>query len=142
MIEVVPFLVPHYLDIDPQPRQAYVKELTPMYHVRQLEESCRAFTLIREGRPVACFGSVELYPHRAVLWALLDKDIGKHMVTAVRVAKRFVQTLPHKRIEFEVDYDFAEAHRWAKLLGFTCEVERLRCHNALGGDTSIYSVVR
>lgn len=141
-MEVVPFKAWHFYEIEPQAAQAHVVMTTTAAAVDGIERSGRAYTVLADTCPIACFGSVEVYPHRAVVWCLLDKNVGPLMHGCTRIGRNFVDSLPHDRIEMEVDWEFEAGHRWAKLLGFTKEVERIRCYNVQGGDSSIYSRVK
>lgn len=134
---VVPFRAEHFSAIDVQPSQAYVRDYISNADVKGLEEQ-NSFTCMEGDKVLACFGWVPVYPTRAVLWAIISADAGPHFVGVTRIAKRLVNCLDFRRIEMEVDYEFEQGHRWARMLGFTLEVERLRCARIDGGDNSIY----
>ena len=40
-----------------------------------------------------------------------------------------------------VDCEFEQGHRWAKMLGFTMEAERMRAYRPDGGDVALYARV-
>lgn len=140
-MNVVPFQTEHLWAIDAQPSQEYVlRAVTPEY-IKPLEEQ-NAFTCMHENKVLACFGWVEIYSTRAALWALISASSGKHFVAMTRIAKRLVDSLPHKRLEMEVDCEFEQGHRWARILGFTLDVPRLRAYRLDGGDSAIYARIR
>lgn len=140
-MKVVPFCVEHFEAIDIQPAQARVRDT-----VRAADLACaldkNAFTCLHEDRVLACFGWVEIYPHRGSLWALLSASCGPHLTGMTRIAKRLIDSLPFRRLEMDVDCDFAAGHRWARMLGFTLEAERLRGYRMDGGDSAIYARIR
>lgn len=138
---VIPFRAEHFWAIEPQASQAYVRDCVTPAQIKALE-SLNSFTVMRDAEPIACFGWIDHYEHRAALWAMIGKDMGKHFRGFTRIAKMLIDTLPHKRIEFEVDCEFKEGHRWARMLGFTLEAECLRGFRMDGGDSAIYARVQ
>lgn len=134
---VVPFRAEHYNTIDAQPSQAYIRDYLSEDVVKALETK-NSFTCMEGDKVLACFGWTPLYPTRAVVWAFISASAGPHFVGVTRIAKRLVDGLAFRRLEMEVDCEFEQGHRWAKMLGFTLEVERLRGARIDGGDNSIY----
>jgi len=55
------------------------------------------------------------------------------------LVKRFLDGCYLHRIEMTVDCDFPQGHRWAKMLGFTMEAERMRGYRPDGGDCALYA---
>lgn len=138
---VVPFKAEHFFAMTPQPAQAYVRDYVSVEQLRHLETP-NSFTCMAGGEVVGCMGWWEVFPTRAVVWAYLSAHAGTHMVGLNREARRIVGSIPHARVETEVDCDFEQGHRWMKMLGFKQEVPRLRCYRVDGGDVAIYSMVR
>lgn len=138
---VIPFRAEHFRDIYVQPAQEYVRRYVTAEEVRQLEAQ-NSFTVVHNNILLACFGWVTVYPTRALLWALIAGNSGPHFVGMTRIAKRLVEGLEFKRLEMEVDCEFEQGHRWAKMLGFTLEAPRLRGFRPDGGDSAIYARVR
>lgn len=138
---VIPFRAEHFWAIEPQEAQSYVWDSVTPAQIKELE-SLNSFTVMNDAQPVACFGWIEQYPHRATLWAMMGNGTGKHFVGFTRIAKLLLNSLPHKRVEFEVDCEFEQGHRWARMLGFTLEAERLRGYRMDGGDSAIYARVQ
>lgn len=139
-MKVVPFQAEHFWRMDVQPAQKHVRSRVTPEEIAALEKQ-DAFTALVGDNPVMCFGWVPVYEHRALLWALIAADAGPHFVGLTRIAKGVVKDLAFRRLEMEVDWEFEQAHRWAKMLGFTMEAERLRGYRMDGGDTSIYARV-
>jgi hypothetical protein len=137
MMIVIPFRAEHYVALDVQPSQEYVRDYISEEVVKGLETQ-NSFTCMEADKALACFGWTQVYPTRAVVWALISASAGPHFVGMTRIAKRLVDGLAFRRLEMEVDYEFEQGHRWAKMLGFTLEVERLRGARIDGGDNSIY----
>ena len=59
-----------------------------------------------------------------------------------RLAQRIIEDVPYRRLETEVDYGFKAGHAWMKRLGFSVEVERMRCARPDGGDATLYVKVK
>lgn len=140
-MNVIPFRAEHFWAIDVQPSQAHVRDYVTENEVRQLE-SQNSFTVAHNNVVLACFGWVVVYPTRALLWALISANSGPHFVGITRIGKKVVGGLEFKRLEMEVDCEFKQGHRWAKMLGFTLEAERLRGFRPDGGDSAIYARLR
>lgn len=140
-MNVVPFRTEHLWAIDAQPSQEYVLRHVTPEQISSLEDN-NAFTCMHDGKVLACFGWVEIHPTRASLWALISASSGKHFVAMTRIAKRLVQSLPHKRVEMDVDCGFEQGHRWARILGFTLDAPCLRAYRMDGGDSAIYARIR
>jgi len=86
----------------------------------QILEVQNSWTLLVDDLPVACGGTLEQWAGRHVGWAILRQDAGPHMKAITRITRR-VLAMAKGRIEVTVRADFANGHRWAKLLGFTVE---------------------
>ena len=140
-MEVIPFKPEHLLAMDVQDAQEFSRAFFAPEHLEALER-CASFTALAGGAPVMCFGWVEMYPTRALLWSVLARQASGHMVALTRIAKRLVDSLPHRRIEAEVDAQFQASRRWMEMLGLRCETATpLRAYNALGGDAYVYAKV-
>lgn len=141
-MSIVPFKKEHFRAIEPQPAQRYVPATVDESALDALERNGASFTCVVGGAPVMCFGWSAIYPTRAVIWGYLSKDAGRHMVRLTRIGRGLVRDLNFKRLEIEVDCEFREGHRWARLLGFKPEVPRLEAYNAHGGDTTLYARIK
>lgn len=138
---VVPFKAEHFWDVEVQPSQAYVRQYVEQEHIKTLEDM-QTFSCIEGDTVMACFGWLQIYPTRALLWAYLSKHAGPHMMSLTRIGKRTLQGLSYRRIEMEVDCEFEAGHRWAQMLGFHMEAERLKGFRMDGGDTAIYARIQ
>ena len=140
-MNVIPFKAEHFWAIEVQPAQAYVRNYVTPEAIATLEGH-NSFTYVNKGKPLACFGWVPLYSHRASAWAYISKDAGPCFIEMTRIAKRLFKSLQFKRIEFEVDCEFEQGHRWARILGFKLEAERLRGYRMDGGDSAVYARIQ
>lgn len=88
-------------------------------------------------------GIVPLFPHRAMAWALLSRNIGGYLLHATRKTRQFLELSSIERIEMTVRADYAAGHRWARLLGMELETpEPLKKHGAHGEDEMLYARIK
>ena len=137
---VIPFKAEHFWSIEAQPAQEYVRGCVTEEQVKQLEKA-EAFSCVEGDKVLCCFGWVEVYKTRAAIWGYMSKDVGPHFNKVTRIAKRLIKGLAYKRIELEVDCEFKDGHRWARMLGFQLEAECLRGFRMDGGDSAVYARV-
>lgn len=138
---VVPFRAEHLQQLQLQDAQAYCGPHITAEYAKMLEGQF-SFTAMVDDRPIGVGGATELWEHRALLWSMVDRRAGPHFVAIHRAVQRFIDMLPHRRIEAEVDVDFAPGHRWVRALGFTLEAPRMRAFRVDGGDSALYARVK
>lgn len=98
----------------------------------------RSWTAVADGEPIACGGTVEIWPGRHSGWAYLNKSAAAHMLFVTRAAEQVLQQVKG-RIEMTVRCDFKAGHRWAKILGFVLETPVLKQFGPEGEDHSGYT---
>lgn len=77
---------------------------------------------VRVGESVLlCGGLIPEGPRNGLLWALLSKDAGAHMLFLHRGVCRFIDSHNLRRVEATVECGFQEGCRWLTLLGFKSE---------------------
>lgn len=93
---------------------------------------------------VAAFGLLPVYPGRkSMAWALVSRDIGPELLELTRALKRHLDVCSEPRVEMLVLSEFKAGHKWAKMLGFTCETpDGMRKHSPLGEDEHLYARVK
>lgn len=125
-----------------QAAQAYLGPgLTPAMG-EALRAQGPAFTVLGDdGRPVCSIGLVECWEDRALAWAVLGATAGRHLAGITRAVRRFLLVAPWRRIEAAVECSFTAGHRWARLLGFELEAERMRAWSN-GRDFALYAWLR
>jgi len=94
------------------------------------------------GAIVACAGILPQWQNRAFGWSFIAADAGRHFTYIHRAVSAFLDRVPVRRIETTVDCEFAAGHRWARLLGFSLEAERMRGYRVDGGDCALYARVK
>ena len=105
-------------------------------------ENGESYTALDGDEILACAGVIPLAPGRAGAWAYISQNVGSRMKFVTRAVKRFLDIAQYRRIEMDVDCDFPQAHRWAKLLGFEMECERRKSFTPDGRDCALYARVR
>jgi hypothetical protein len=140
-VDVRFFKAEDFFALDPQPAQAHLREIVTVDLLRAMEGPT-AWTGFVDGKPLWCFGYLPVYATRAAVWAFIGRHAGPHFTRIHREAATRLDALPFRRLEMQVDCDFEEGHRWARLLGFELEVERLRCFGFDGRDNALYAKVK
>ncbi len=139
-MEITPYNRKHLLAIKLQPAQADAAGwITPDY-AASLEGSA-TWTVMNQGRPVFCGGAWNIWPGRAVVWAILAEGAGRIMPRITRATMRYLELLPERRVECYVDAGFQQGERWARMLGFAHEA-KLRAFLPNGNDAHLYARVR
>lgn len=95
-----------------------------------------------DGRIFMCGGIIKYWENRVEAWAMFDQNMASEFISVHRICKRYLDFLPHKRIECVVQTDFKEGNRWAKALGFELECPRLKCYFNDGKDAVLYSRIK
>ncbi len=138
---IVPYQADHLMELKLQTGQGHCLPFVTRSHAEALQDEY-AFTALVDGHPIAVGGVKELFPGRALCWAFIGKDSGPHFPALHKAVKTVLDFVPYRRLEADVACEFEQGHRWAKMLGFTMEAERMVAHRIDGGDNSLYARVR
>lgn len=124
-----------------QPSQAIMQPMLadPSYGP-SLAEAGPAYSAVHGDAVFACAGIIPQWNGRAVAWALIASEAGRHMVTIHKAVRRALDLHKFRRIETAVASDFEQGHRWARLLGFERE-GRMRAYTPDGRDCDLYARV-
>lgn len=87
-------------------------------------ERQNSWTAVVDDEPIACGGTVLIWPGRNSAWAYLNVKSAQHMLFLTRCAE-IVLAKAQGRIEMTVRIDFDAGHRWARMLGFHIETPYL-----------------
>lgn len=136
MIKVCDFNSRHMLRIDADNKSA--ADLDPTL-LRQLTRGGRAYSAIDDvtHEVLMCVGATEVWEGRWIIWALMAKGSAGRMIRLTSIARRLLNTVSG-RLEAYVVPEFELGHKWAQLLGFTCETPRAKSFMPGGGDAAIY----
>lgn len=141
MIHIERFEAKHYLEISmSEPHDEVMGRFITSAHLSLLENH-HARTLRTEyGNAIACFGVYEQWSGNGNAWAILDKRYMKqHMTSVHKWALAYLRAVAIPRIEALVQTDFAEGHRWLKLLGFKLEAAEMKKYYPNGKSASLYA---
>lgn len=119
----------------------YLAPYLPAAQAKVLE-GVHSYTAWVDGVPLISAGLVEYWPGRCEAWATIAYDAGKHFVAITRAVRRYLNVAPFDRIEAHVDLKFAQAPRWAAMLGFTLECALKPKYFPNGNDAACYVMVR
>jgi hypothetical protein len=100
-----------------------------------------SYSAIDYDQVICCSGVVAVAHGRGVAWSYLSQDIGNRIVAVTRAIRIYLNKSALHRIEIHVDCDFPQAHRWAKMLGFEMECERMRAFTPDKRDCALYAKV-
>lgn len=135
---VVPLTYQLLKSLDVQPAQQYLMDFMTDEAAVKIAGT-HAFAVVHENVTLCAFGVLPIFEHRALAWSFLAKTCGPYLLPMTRIGWHFFDTLPYKRVDIEVDYEFEQGHRWAKMLKFSLEVPRLKHYRVDGGDVSLYT---
>lgn len=143
MVETVPFKPEHLAAIRLQAVQASAQALMTVEHGRDLVAGVSvAYTVMRDGQPIACAGFIEIWKNRAYAWSYLSDDSihgAKHIHRAAIDGLKSASAR-WKRIEMAVNVQHTAAKRWAAHLGFRFEGVN-RCWTPDGRDVETWAKV-
>lgn len=142
MIEIVAFDRKHLNDIDPYVFGFSVKDHIREEHLEQLELSRYSYSILKDGKVLACLGVVMHWQGRGECWAVLDKHLKHDFIHIHKAAKFFLNQAEIKRIEAVVACDHDKGLRWAKSLGFNLEAECMKSYGIDGKDYALFSIVK
>lgn len=137
MVKAIPFKAEHARTMRIQPRQAAWRDSAPDVHFRALEAR-GAVTVVDGDEILMCGGSIEVWPGRKVVWALMAEGIKHRMTACARITRRFIEGQFTGRMELDVERDHPEGHRFARLIGFEKETDRLKAFYTGGLDGTMY----
>ena len=132
--QVVPFERWH-LDVlldDGQAEPMIGPNLDPM--ALSYLEGQNSWTLVVDGKPALCGGTMEQWTGRSIGWAYLNSTTGKYMLFVTRGAKEILRKAGPGRIEITARADFPAGQRWARMLGFKIETPVLKRFGPEGED--------
>lgn len=120
----------HAADLAPRLREADRREVAAFSGadagealMRGVRESSLAWTIIRDGRPLACFGvaPMSLLGATGVPWLLGSDDVRGISLAFLRGGRMFVESMlaRFRRLENYVDARNTVSVNWLRWLGFT-----------------------
>lgn len=139
---IVPYEPEHLTRLLLQPSQAIMQSyMTDPEYGAQLAAGGPAYSLVEGNEVFACAGLIPQWENRAVAWALISAEAGRHFRAIHTAVLRSFEMHPFRRIETSVDCDFEQGHRWMALLGFERE-GRMRSYTPHGNDHDLYARIR
>lgn len=141
-MEIVVFKAEHLGNLDLQDAQIDLAELIDLPgYAHSIEQAGNAFSVLHEGRVIACGGLMEIWPGRAMIWAFMSKLAGPHMRTLHRAVLGYLHQANWQRIEAYAASEFPQGQRWLEMLGFKHE-GTMRKFSHTGQDHELYSRVK
>ena len=141
-MEFIPFKAEHLNVLEAQPSQARMSA-TPSPEVGVMLEKQSSFTAMDDGVPIGAAGVItDRGTHRGMAWAYLSVIPTRKFITVHKAVVAYLDGCYIPRLEMTVECDFEAAHRWALLLGFTLEAERMRAWTDDRVDVALYARIR
>ena len=140
MFEVIPFKAAHLGAIQLQAAQMYLSEWVTVEQGEALEQS-PSYTAMLDDVPIGAAGVIPIWDGRSMAWSFISDTGPQLFLKCHRATKKFLDDCAVKRIEMTVDCDHIAAHRWAKMLGFEMEAERMKAYAPDGHDCALYARV-
>ena len=138
---IVAFQPDHLQRLLLQPSQAIMQPtLADPSYGPSLAAAGPAYSAVDGDAVFACAGLIPQWNGRALAWALIAAEAGRHMVGIHKAVRRALDVHPFRRVETAVVSDFVQGHRWATLLGFERE-GRMRAYTPEGQDCDLYARV-
>lgn len=138
---IVPFDPSHLTRLLLQPSQAIMQPtLSDPAYGPSLAQAGPAYSAVDGDAVFACAGLIHQWPGRALAWALIAAEAGRHMIGIHKAVRRALDVHAFRRVETAVAADFDQGHRWAVMLGFERE-GRMRAYTPDGGDCDLYARV-
>lgn len=139
---VLPFEPSHLRSLLLQPSQVLMQPtLMKEGYAESLHRGGPAFSASVDGEIIAALGIIPQWENRAIAWGLIGSEARRHLLAIHRAVERFLEMSEYRRIETSVATQFAEGHRWARLLGFVNE-GTMRAYTPDGRDCDLYARVK
>ena len=142
MTKTVKFKPQHLARLDEFVCGISVKENISKEKVAALASQDHVYSIIKDGKVLACVGATTFWPNRCEVWAVLSNTLGADFVEVNSEVKKLLKGLPFKRIEAVVDCDFEDGIRWVKALGFGLEAACMKSYGRTGKDCAMFSMVK
>jgi len=140
MFHILPFQAAHLAQIKLQSSQAYLNDWVTVEQAASLAQH-PSYTAMDDDTVLGAGGSIPMWENRAMVWSFLSDTGPRNFLKIHRAVQKFLSSLPERRVELTVDCHVPEAHRWARMLGFKMEAERMQGYAPDGHACALYARV-
>lgn len=132
-----------FRNLELQSAQDYLLEIVPDggIDLSPLVPHGLAWTGLVDDEVVAIGGVEPIWKDRALAFMFISSTAGPHFRSIHRHVYRFLENVPFRRVEANVDIGFSEGARWMKMLGFELE-GYMRAYRPDGADMLLYARVK
>lgn len=142
-MEFRPFKAGHLLYLKPQEVQKDVHASVVHSGMATVYETGTALSGWQGSKCIGAAGLLPVWPHKALAWAFLSDAAASDMLAIVRKVRRVIALSPYKRVELTVAEGHEQGHRFARLIGATCETpEPMRFYGSNGDSEYMYAVLK
>lgn len=141
-MNIEPFKPEHLHRIELQKAQAMLSpEIVKPEYGPALVAAGPCYSIVDGDVVFACAGFYPQWDGRAIVWALVGANAGRHFLRLHRAVLRAFEIHPYRRVETCVLAGFSEGCRWAEMLGFERE-GYMRAYAPDGSDFHLYARVK
>lgn len=143
-VTLVPFQAAHLsvMKISPDQRRTVSRAISFEQQMQMQAQMGHAITAILHGKPVACFGVVDIWQGVAEMWLLIEERGRKVPIAMTKIAiayRDFIVIAKNlHRLQITVKCSDKRAFGWAKLIGFT-EEGIMKCYDSNANDFYLMS---
>ena len=139
MIDIVTLKEHHLWAIDLQEHQKQ-SDFTDSEYVNALLNNGKSYAFMRNGNVLGACGFIEETIDRALMWALLAKNIKHAMIHIHKAVKKGIENAPYNRVYARVHTDFNAGITWLNMLGL--QFEGIERQYLKGHDFAIFSKIK
>ena len=109
-------------------------------YVTALLNNGKSYAFVRDNNVLGACGFIEETNDRALMWALLAKDIKHAMIHIHKAVKKGINNAPYNRVYARVHTDFNTGIIWLNMLGL--QFEGIERQYLKGHDFAIFSKIK
>ena len=139
MIDIVALQEHHLWLINLQEHQGETN-FNDKEYVTALLNNGKSYAFVRDNNVLGACGFIEETSDRALMWALLAKDIKHAMIHIHKAVKKGIDNAPYNRVYARVHTDFNTGIIWLNMLGL--QFEGIERQYLKGHDFAIFSKIK
>lgn len=139
VVNIVTLEKQHLLNIDLQEHQINT-DFNDDEYVESLLNNGKSYAFVRGDMVLGACGFIEESEDRALMWALLAKDIKNSFIHIHKAVKRGIVNAPYNRVYARVHTEFYTGIIWVNLLGL--KLEGIERQFIKGSDFAIFSKIK
>lgn len=139
VVNIVQLEKHHLLRINLQEHQKCT-DFNDAEYVESLLNNGKSYAFVNGDSVIGACGFIEESEDRALMWALLSKDIKYSFIGIHRAVKNGIENAPYNRVYARVHTEFYTGIVWVNLLGL--QLEGIERQFVKGSDFAIFSKIK